>query len=96
MPIGHVSRHIRQESWPQRVPDADVEPFEAWEAAEPVHYPSAANGCVARLYRPTSTILLARQGALVTCVPLYERERWERQYVRDQIDHNAEHKVTDE
>ena len=48
--VGTVTRHIREESWPERV-DSDVSPREAWEAGIPIHYPSAANGAVARLHR---------------------------------------------
>ncbi|PGF16205.1 hypothetical protein CP556_08825 [Natrinema sp. CBA1119] len=84
MAIGEISRHIREESWPIRVGvDADLR--DVWRRAEPVYDPSAANGCVTRLDLETETLLLARQGGLVTCKPLEDRSQTDRRYIRNQV-----------
>ncbi|KDE59578.1 hypothetical protein EL22_19955 [Halostagnicola sp. A56] len=83
MSIGRVSDHITTDTWPDRV-GTDVDLREAWRDAEPVHYPSASNACVARLYE-MEVILLARQGALMTCIPLWHRAEDEQQYIRSQV-----------
>lgn len=83
MSIGAVSAHITTETWPDRV-GIDVDLREAWQDAEPVHYPNASNACVARLYE-LEVLLLARQGALVTCIPLRHRTQNEQQYIRNQV-----------
>lgn len=85
MTIGEVSTHVRRGSWPERAPDADVGPLEAWREATPIHYPKARRGAVARFHEPTELILLARQGGLVTCYPLSNRPRDTRRYIRNQV-----------
>lgn len=86
MTIGEVSGHIRQETWPTRSPPhAEVGPREAWKEAEPVHYPSAKRSCVARYHPETDTLLLARQGGLVTVLRLMDRPWSERIYIRNQV-----------
>ncbi|WP_276254088.1 hypothetical protein [Halomontanus rarus] len=59
MSIGNGSSHIERDTWSMWAPFADVGPSEAWAGSQPIHYPSAGNGCVARLYRRTDTVLLA-------------------------------------
>ena len=83
MSIGAVSDHISTETWPDRV-GTNVDLRGAWRDAEPVHYPNASNACVARLYE-MEILLLARQGSLVTCIPLWHRTENEQQYIRSQV-----------
>lgn len=85
MTIGKVTGHISRDSWPSRVSGTDVGPLEAWQEAEPIHYPTARRGAVARFHAPTETIMLARQGGLVTCYPLSNRPQTEQQYILSQV-----------
>ena len=85
MSIGEISNHVHNYTWPRRAGKSSAGPLEAWRAGEPVHYPGAANGVVARWHRETNTILLARMGCLVTVIPVDDRSQSERQYIRNQV-----------
>ncbi|AFZ73081.1 hypothetical protein [Natronobacterium gregoryi] len=82
--IGEISGHV-EDRWPNRALLDDVDVEEAWTEASPVHYPSAHRGAVARYHRRTDTVLLARQGGLVTCIELMDRPWSERIYIRNQV-----------
>ncbi|WP_254768281.1 hypothetical protein [Salinilacihabitans rarus] len=85
MAIGHVSDHVYRK-WARRAPaHTECDVVTAWHDGEPVHYPSAANGAVARYHRESDMLVLARMGALVSTVPLGDRPRDEQQYVRNQV-----------
>lgn len=83
-PVFQVSYHVRVQ-WQDRG-DPDRDDLRAvWREADPVDYPSARNGAYARYHAPTDTVLLARQGALVTCIELSDRPRDEQRHVRTQV-----------
>lgn len=82
--LGTVSGHV-EDRWPDRALLEDVDVEDAWREADPIHYPSAHRGAVARYHRRTDTVLLARQGGLVTCIELMDRPWSERIYVRNQV-----------
>ena len=82
--VGNITGHV-EERWPDRALFDDIDLEEAWCNAEPVHYPSANRGAVARYHRRTDTVLLARQGGLVTCIELMDRPQSERIYIRNQV-----------
>ncbi|WP_137288601.1 hypothetical protein [Natronorubrum halophilum] len=82
--LGTVSGHVKDQ-WSVRALIDDVDVEEAWQEAKPIHYPSAKRGAVARYHRRTDTVLLARQGGLVTCIKLMDRPWSERIYVRNQV-----------
>lgn len=84
MGIHGTTDHAR-ERWDERAPHAEADVDEAWKQAKPVHYPSASRGAVARYHRPTDTVILARQGSIVTCIDLMDRQWSERIYIRRQV-----------
>ncbi|ELY96553.1 hypothetical protein C482_15543 [Natrialba chahannaoensis JCM 10990] len=82
--VGEITGHV-EDQWVDRALLDDVDVEQAWQAAHPVHYPSAHRGAVARYPRRTDTVLIARQGGLVTCIELMDRPWSERIYVRNQV-----------
>ncbi|WP_265112235.1 hypothetical protein [Halosolutus halophilus] len=82
--IGEITDHV-EDRWSDRALLDDVDVQEAWQEAAPIHYPSAYRGAVARYHRRTDTVLLARQGGLVTCIELMDRPWSARVYVRNQV-----------
>ncbi|ADD05183.1 uncharacterized protein Nmag_1607 [Natrialba magadii ATCC 43099] len=82
--VGEITGHV-EDQWVARSPLDDVDVEQAWQEAYPVHYPSAHRGAVARYHRRTDTVLLARMGAIVTCIELMDRPWSERIYIRNQV-----------
>jgi len=61
----YPSRHVRDERWPQRSDDPDVEPLTAW--AEGTRIPGTGlDADEVRYHERTETVLLRRNNTLVT------------------------------
>lgn len=83
--VAEITGHVEDQWLERRLDVGDLDLEEAWREADPIHYPSAHRGAVARYHRRTDTVLLARQGGLVTCIELMDRPLEERLYVRKQV-----------
>ncbi|SFS63720.1 hypothetical protein [Halostagnicola kamekurae] len=79
-----ATEHV-EDQWPDRALVDDVDIEQAWSEATPIHYPSARRGAVARYHRRSDTVILARQGAITTCIELMDRPWSERIYIRKQV-----------
>ncbi|MDJ1433961.1 hypothetical protein [Halostagnicola sp. A-GB9-2] len=82
--VGEIPDHV-QDRWPDRALIDDIDVDQAWREADPIHYPSAHLGAVARYHRRSDTVILARQGAITTCIELMDRPWSERIYIRNQV-----------
>jgi len=76
-----------QMRWEQRVSGewADQSVRTAWRVSEPVDYPRADDGGVARYHEPTGTVLIAHYGVLDTVCDLSRDAGHVQQSVREQV-----------
>ncbi|OIB59400.1 hypothetical protein BBD46_01455 [Natrialba sp. SSL1] len=85
MDTAHSMIASEGDGWDDADPTEALDVEQAWQEAYPIHYPSAHRGAVARYHRRTDTVLLARMGAIVTCIELMDRPWSERIYIRNQV-----------
>ncbi|QLH78637.1 hypothetical protein HZS55_15665 [Halosimplex rubrum] len=80
-----VSGHAR-DRWRNRTHARLDDLKTAWYEATPVEYPPAKGETYARYHAPTDTVLLARNGELVTVIELTDRPADQQEFVRDQAE----------